>query len=432
MQRPLDRRIATVVSLYDTIDVTLVPFHVAQFFPTDVSHEDVLSALGILVECTMRELRDCCSVWMNNHELIPEGDTFEGRNGMHFYGLIARQEILQTVKSPKPRRQGKTKATNLIQTNMQRQRKILSLADQVPAPSWTYLKCDRLQFLHHHLSQRILPEPCFEFSAIEWHPAAAEALHTHEQWQMEIPICLWFFTDGSTNQSKTVATAAVTLVVETHDRNLLGGYHVFEVHGQQTAQRAENVAVLGAVMWAIQILNQCTPSNMPKVAFCFDSTTAGYAGAGSWNSHSHTDVTALTRSLVHWIEERSGTACNWHHVYSHCGSAWNEMADCIAWHAAHHDVSTVELKTLSNICTFDGEHEKVHEWLWYYERAVQGHPSAPQIDHKHMKFNVAAPLNSQPDSTLHPIHMRTKPCGENARVTDTCALKVATANVLTL
>ena len=315
------------------------------------------------------------------------------------------------------------------------QSKTLCLEKCIAAPQWTYVECDRVQFLHAQLSHCILPEPRFNFNSIEWHPAAEDAIRTVPCWTHEVPLAFWFFTDGSTHRnadSVVTAAAAAVLIVETSDGDRIGGYHEFEVDGRQSAQRAENTAILGATFWALQLTHQWKHRCRPQIHFCFDSTTAGYANEGSWRSNSHQDLTTIVRSLVHWIEEIHLDTCHWSHVYSHRGNAWNEMADCVAWHYAKTPDRRVKLAALRDLCTFDGNHPRLHHWLWYYERACRGHAQAPLIDGGFFKYNVTAPFAVEPDAQSHPVIRRQTVDDESIRCTSHCDLKVATANVLSL
>ena len=311
----------------------------------------------------------------------------------------------------------------------------LCLDECIAKPKWTFVDCRRVQFLHFQLSHCILPQPRFSFEEIEWHPAAAQAIQNTPRWTDEKPIAFWFFTDGSIHHdaaSCTVAAAAVVLVVETAVGDRFGGFHEYHVDGKQSAQRAENTAILGASFWALQLIHAWKPHCQPQVHFCFDSTTAGYANEGSWHSHLHHDLTTLVRSITHWIEEITRHSVQWSHVYSHCGNAWNEMADCVAWHYARTADRRIKLDALCQLCTFDGQHPRLHHWLWYYERALQGHAQAPVVADGFFKFNVAAPFEAEPSVHLHPVIRRQQGPDDVVRCTTRCALQVATANVLTL
>ena len=245
-------------------------------------------------------------------------------------------------------------------------------------------------------------------------------------WTGAAPLQLCFYTAGSANETRNKAASAIFLVVVTANGREFGGYHSFKPVQSTTAQAAEQCAIFGAVMWALNIvsLRNCHP----HVAFYFDCFAAGYSAAGWWNSPS-SPVAPITRALVLWLEELVGI-CHWEHTAAHSHIPGNEAADAISKHAWFEDGFTCEIDTIWKLCTFDGKCPWVCEWLLFLERQLHCPTSAPLLIGQDLWYNVRAPFAHEPNPDLQAFHQHI--LDQGSCHTSWFRVQAATANVLSL
>ena len=453
VQNEAPHRVPTLVTAYDRSGKHTLPSRFAAFQTNAVGCDRVLSQAGFH-ECLGTRPTKSCTIWHRNERIDRLYNLVNVIPGDHFF-IVAGSESCHTPQERTAPKRGfdkisllqlKTDLTSAIdesvsrqvdkdvECNQQRTKIHIALDEAIPASPMTTVSISRLEFLYTKLREPLLPSAQWNFQDIELHPSAIEELAWHAPWQDESTTGLYFYTDSSCNRRDNEAAAAAVLIVQTVAGVRFGGYLVFDVHGKPTSQRAEHVAIIGACFWALQILWRL-PAPLARhveVFFGFNSFSAGFAGAGLWNSNVHSDVSSISRAIVHLIEQIVHKPCQWQHIYSHTGHAWNELADCLSWHAAQHEPVNVELRTLCNLCTFDGQHPYLVDWLWLLHRSLQGYRDAPVVHNHAFQFDLAAPYAVNPVPDDHAFVQRTDQESNQIRVADECLVRVGTANVLTL
>ena len=253
-------------------------------------------------------------------------------------------------------------------------------------------------------------------------------------WTGELPISYDLFTDGSSAflDSSRRGAAAVVLIVNTISGPRFGGTHCFHVDMSATAPRAETVAMLGAILWAIELASR-HPSSTPHLRFGFDCTIAGNAAAGHWLPSCHLDIQSCIRSLCHWMQARFGDdVFEWTHVKAHSGHPWNEAADALSWAAVAQWIPVQPLLERLPDLLLTEHYPKTHEWLWLLEYSLQGRPGAPRVDLAGFHFRLDHPFAQPPNAQMHPLLQRQQNAVAGLRIATTFTLRCCAANVLTL
>eukprot|EP00438_Fugacium_kawagutii_P017064 Skav215212 [mRNA] locus=scaffold1252:48299:57606:- [translate_table: standard] len=307
-------------------------------------------------------------------------------------------------------------------------RTVISLCDSIDPPMWTYVNCQKVCFLRTQLSDGEWHPPHFDSGSYEWHPATAQALAEFPRWDGTPFTHLQFYTDGSFVRKKQTAFAAAVLIVWQGDQPSFGGFRVFSVWGTPSSLRAERIAIMGALGWALQLTRQLGHSDGPQVSLHFDAQVAGFTTAGCWLANTDTHLVAVLTSLAHWLEARTRHTIAWCHVYSHQGDPWNEAADSACWFGHEGLVPAIDMLPTYNILTFDDTDFRSHQWLWALEDASS--PFARHLVDGWLRFNVNQPDGASCDHTQLPMNKHIQ-VGHRA-VEDRIIVKCSTANVLTL
>ena len=312
--------------------------------------------------------------------------------------------------------------------------RLISLSDSIPSPPEIVVPCQHLQFVRNQLLQCSLGTPGSISQLVKWHSTTQIAFDETPPWTDELPISYELFTDGSSVflESSRNGAAAVVLIVNTISGPRFGGTHCFHVDAPATAPRAEVVAMLGAVLWAVELAGR-HPSATPHFRFGFDNTLAGNAAAGYWSPSCHLDVQTCIRSLCHWMQARFGDdVFEWAHVKAHSGHPWNEAADALSWAAVAQWIPVQPLLELLPDLLLVDQHPGTHEWLWLLEYALQHRPGAPRVDLLGFHFRLDHPFEQQPHARAHPLLQRQRDAVAGPRTASTFTLRCSTANVLTL
>ena len=146
-----------------------------------------------------------------------------------------------------------------LQDSRSRQKqKVLCLDGLIPSPRRTAIDCAKPLFLRQQCLQIDLGQWHSNNAVVKWHPVTLAAFETMVAWTNEPPIKISFFTDGSAAHVDGVrqGASAVVLLVHTLHDTLFGGFRCFSLFEGASAPRAEMAAILGALLWASQILEE--------------------------------------------------------------------------------------------------------------------------------------------------------------------------------
>eukprot|EP00435_Cladocopium_sp_Y103_P007934 s2283_g2.t1 len=307
----------------------------------------------------------------------------------------------------------------------------LHLHDLLEPPSWTTVDCSRVHYLRNQLLDRCSLSSCLEVYD-DWCPASTSEILTETwPWTFEAPIQFDFYTDGSFLSAKSIAAAGAVLVVQTQAGLRFGGFQTSACLLPPSAPRAEATAVLLSLQWACALITQCGYDRVP-IVFHFDSVYAGHAAQGRCLSVLNQDLTQIVRSFALWLEQLTFVKLEWMHVRGHSGNPWNDLADAISVRAARNAIVTTVLHELENECTFQSTDSHSVQWLWLYERSLQGRPDAPLLQGLSWKFNTRAPAHSTPDVSVQPWMQRLQRQQAKPVASASLQIRFATANVLTL
>ena len=302
----------------------------------------------------------------------------------------------------------------------------------VPAPSiWVEIDCQRLDFLRNQLRSFPPIQPMFDRAFCDWHSSTSDAFGAVSDWSGEIPVGFTFYTDGSSHRGSGQAAAAVVLVVTTADGPRWGGFATTSCLGSPSAPRAEATALMLAIRWCLQ-LSAKYKEKKPWYEFAFDCQHVAGIAQGRQGGDHNCDLHLPIRALLHWIESDLSTAFTWTHLRSHHGHPWNEAADALCKHTLNHDATLFDLDVFHQQCTFDGNDLHMIQWLWLFERSLQGCPDAPPLVHLRWRLDIAQPLLSEPNAAIHPAMKRRDLQPDGPREMVHLNLQVGTANVLTL
>ena len=314
-------------------------------------------------------------------------------------------------------------------------RQCISLQSAIPPQPEVFVPCSHLHFIRNQLLDFDLGAPGSKAQLVKWHDSTQEAFESTPDWQGELPISYEFFTDGSSAylDDERQGAAAVVLIVNTIHGPRFGGTHCFSVDSPATAPRSEIVAMLGALLWAVELAGK-HPSPSPHFCFGFDCNLAGLAAAGVWTPLHHLELQSVARSLCHWLQSRFGdSALEWKHIKSHTGHPWNEAADALSWAAVAQWVPSQDLLSRLPDLLLLGLHSSAHQWLWFLEHSLQGRPGAPAVDVHGFHFPLALPFDTVPCSRNHPLISRQNgSASQGPRHETPFTLRCGTANVLTL
>eukprot|EP00435_Cladocopium_sp_Y103_P054060 s146_g17.t1 len=307
----------------------------------------------------------------------------------------------------------------------------LHLADLLPSPNWTLVNCERIDFIRNLLVSMSCSRT-LTFVDEQWCPTSTWAhLSEIDVWTGEQPLRFDFFSDGSFHPSKTSAAAGVVLIVHTDVGPRFGGYQTAKCPGVASAPRAEATALVLALQWSASLLLHSGFDHV-LVGFHYDSVYAGHVAQGKCVSLLNEEMITVVRSLVLWLEQLLVAPPTWHHVRGHSDHPWNDLADAVATRAVQTEVFTHDLSVFLDACSFDGNDFCPMQWLWLYERSLQGRPDAPVLHQLHWKFNVAAPFAFLPECSQQPWPRRCQRLHPQPLAATSIRIRVASANVLTL
>ena len=305
----------------------------------------------------------------------------------------------------------------------------LHLADLLQPPTWTFVDCSSVDGLRRRLYEFRAPEVKCDLDGVKCTCSTQAALCDMPLWTFEIPLTFEFYTDGAFKRSREIAAAGVVLIVYTDAGPRFGGYLTAWCLSSASAPRAEAAAMVLAIHWACHLVLQLGFANT-QIAFLFDNVYAGAAAQGRCASSLNHDLAPLVRSLSLWLEQLSFVNLAWHHVKGHPDHPWNDLADAVAYGALAHDCVTTDISSVVQCCL--GDDSSALPWLWLYEKSLRGDADAPVLHGSQWRFNTGAPLAHPPDGHVQPFALRAIDKAAHREVPESCCLRVASANVLTL
>ena len=307
----------------------------------------------------------------------------------------------------------------------------LTLADKIDAPVWTSVDCTQVAALRNSLLGLGLPHAQFDLAHVKCTPSTRSALADMPWWTVEAPCAFEFYTDGAFRRQKGSAAAGVVLIVTTTDGQRFGGFHTSHCYSTSSAPRAEASAMITAIFWACHLASTFG-FQRAHFGFFFDNLYAGAAAQGRCASLLNSDIAVVLRSLSVWLEQLAAHPIRWNHVKGHSDHPWNDLADAVAYGVLEHGLTTFDLSSLIDCCTFTGTDDTTLQWLWLFEKSIRGHADAPVLQGLQWKLNVNAPFAHDPTVDIQPFMLRSGRLLDGGVDSDFIHLRVATANVLTL
>ncbi|CAE7825551.1 unnamed protein product [Symbiodinium sp. CCMP2592] len=154
----------------------------------------------------------------------------------------------------------------------------------------------------------------------------------------DLTICL--YTDGSADQGQQRSGYAVTILLRLGlgacvavygllTEQLLGNGGSLWPTDAPAALRAEQVAIVAAMLWVLQFR---AFTNEVSCKIVFDCMAAGYATDGRWQAPD--EFGAQAHLLELFLREQPGLLLSFDHIKGHSGDAWNELSDVAAKEAA--------------------------------------------------------------------------------------------------
>ncbi|CAK0822330.1 unnamed protein product, partial [Prorocentrum cordatum] len=212
------------------------------------------------------------------------------------------------------------------------------------------------------------------------------------------------YTDGSYNGIPHSAAWAVVIVDEYDDGSNLRGPFGFRgfIAGKVTetlddmannekvtAYTAELTAVLWALMWA---LGQDTDA---PIEITPDALNVINLAKGEAQCHVHPRLGAVIRTLAGLLQQARPT--QWHHINSHIGHPWNELADGIADQASASDLMDPNIAAVQAIA-----HNKFLSWEWLRSAPDAVKAAYPPLRHKDFIMEATQP-QAAPGAIQRPI-----------------------------
>ncbi|CAK0904672.1 unnamed protein product [Prorocentrum cordatum] len=216
------------------------------------------------------------------------------------------------------------------------------------------------------------------------------------------------YTDGSYNGIPHTAAWAVVIVDEYDDgRNSRGpfGFRGFIAgkvtetlddmanNEKVTAYTAELTAVLWALMWA---LGQDTDA---PIEITPDALNVINLAKGEAQCRVHPRSGAAIRTLAGLLQRARPT--QWHHINSHIGHPWNELADGIADQASASDLMDPNIAAVQAIA-----HNKFLSWEWLRSEPDAVKAAYPPLRNKDFIIEATQP-QAAPGAIQRPISTTT-------------------------
>lgn len=215
----------------------------------------------------------------------------------------------------------------------------------------------------------------------------------------------WSFVVVGWHESNTEATKVLLTIDCGHVSGTVADYD-WTGASKLNAMAGERAALTAAATWLLR------SGFRGQATFHFDSTAAGFAASGLWNTTPGPNDASLLRAVFQVLLQQQELSVQFAHVKAHSGDPWNECADTLAyWAWSTHrtnsvldfDVRTV-LKDDRPLCMqwpllgycHDGV-EHSHGYLsWYRDTAEpraevvwQHLPKQQEVLERHLQFRVA-------------------------------------------
>ena len=400
-----DHMRGAVLTSYDNALYQGRPRSVAMTVPHQVTREDLIRNAGLALDCDFRTQVQC-STWFEGTEILQ--NAFSTEHGFGFNLLIYRQALVswETDELEEPDEQhllqrGWSRSSNADTHTKLETCVCLNAAappfypqdrnpseagcispDSTPDTDWPkpsanvpkdYIKInmkdviDTQEWLDTHFTL-----PCFDIEAqlagdAHWHPASLGWIQMKDWFAHDRPVDkIRIYYDGSYVKANNAIGFASVAFVQIAGRWAFAG----ALSGRDTDadETASYKAELNAALITLKFLYDLVKvqhdvfCSKPACELVFDSLTVGNQTSGLWKSTRAIHECHLARSLLRLCEARFETTCEHFFSPGHSGEPGNELADTLAWCAAHgqplQDWSTFLSSALKGRCV------GTMEWAW--------------------------------------------------------------------
>lgn len=364
--------------------------------PQYVNQEDLIRNAGLAFDCDF-PTQVQCSTWHEGTEI--QQDAFPSEHGIGFNLIVYRQALVswETDELEEPDEQqllqrswsrfsnSATHQAAETQTCLNAAAPPFSPQDkniQGPDTDWpkppdnvlqNHIKInmkdviDTQDWLDSHFTL-----PCFDIEAqllgnAHWHPASLEWIQMHDWFAYDQPVDkIRIYYDGSfVKANNAIGFASVAFVQIAGKWAFAGALSGRDTEADETASyKAELNAALITLKFLYDLVKvqHDVFSATPACELVFDSLTVGNQTSGLWKSTRAILDCHLARSLLRLCETRFAMRCEHFFSPGHSGEPGNELADTLAWCAAHgqplQDWSTFLHVALKGKCV------GLMEWAW--------------------------------------------------------------------
>ena len=366
VQRPRLEWATIIVSCFDSTPPHPEVRQLAITTRNLIQLEDMLRALGLYVACCAPQPTAHCHAWYRDY-VFSRRIPMPGHSGL---AVILQISSVQHLPTEEPRDQ---EDVSMLQVNGHARKRqsvqTLSLDDLLPSDPKVIV-----DFTHAAEAYYAIMNVTFEYLK-DWPDdldlpeetlQALAALQDHQQ----VPVTSYhFYVDGSKVAGYGVG-AATACLTESADGMTLAGVIPTHVDFAEHAYIGEHVAMLHALLWAIQ-LSAWHMTHLPHLpvsfSFNFDALNTGYQAAGWWRAHEHKEWQTLFRSIAHVLEHRHGSRqIAWNHIRAHAQHPWNELVDRVAKFASKHPTQVGDCRQWHHWIS-DAPFLVAVQWIWYLE-----------------------------------------------------------------
>eukprot|EP00438_Fugacium_kawagutii_P003181 Skav218026 [mRNA] locus=scaffold214:68164:74339:+ [translate_table: standard] len=274
---------------------------------------------------------------------------------------------------------------------------LLSLDQMIPPSRVLRIPARHAMFLCSHIPTVHLGPVHSMSSVVRWKPTTWRHCRDLPAWTDEVPLALWFYTDGSACTDPVAGAAAVFLLVQTEVGWRLGGFRCVRFETQATAPYAEHAAVCLGLLWLAQLSHGDWVKNHTTVSMCFDCLLAGRSAQGCWQAKAHQQLAGFNRALCQWIVQKHHHAFQWCHVKAHSDHPYNEAADAAAHAAVHQWLPSAAWDEIWHAIYVADEVIDAVPWMWFVEACSQGNAMFPALHGEFIEVNLDQPFREAPD-----------------------------------
>ena len=423
VQRPRPDWATTIISWFDA---RLPHPDIRQLAITTrdvIQRDDVLRVLGLEAACNAPDTTVQCVIWHRGFT-IHHNTPMPGRSGLAL--------ILQVSQRPPPAPDLQAQDDNaMIQISMTPKSSPASLVLDELIPPTPKVVVDFTSAAEAYFT---IMNITFEFlqswpNELEFPPETVQALSTLQEYDETAVLTYHFYVDGSKVAGHGVGAATICLF-ETNQGTTLAGALATHVDFAEHAYIGEHVAMLQALLWAIQLSTwhmQSFPTIPAAFSFNFDALNTGYQAAGWWRAREHREWQVLFRSLAQILENRHGSRqLWWTHIRAHAEHPWNELVDRLAKFASLHPLQAGNCQQWKHWLS-DDPFLTALQWIWYLEAMRAHSPHTAPLHGLHLEHSL---LTMRQDPNI----MQNEAPQQPSTSFDVLHIDVilATANVLTL